>query len=74
MWHAPVLLVVLMVASCSSDGDVTGATDDKANSCAVETIPSYNPRSLEQCIAACRKCDGGTRASCSTSCTFKGAR
>lgn len=70
MWHSPVLLVILMVASCSPEGDVTGSTDK----CAVETIPSYNPRSLDQCIAACRKCDGGTRASCSTSCTFKGAR
>ena len=72
MWHAPVLLAVLMVASCSSDGDVTGSNDNK---CAAEVIPSYNPKSLEQCIAACRKCDeNSTRASCSTACTFKGAR
>ncbi len=73
MWHSPALLVVLMVASCSSDGDVTGATD-KVDKCAAEIVPSYNPKSLDQCIAACRKCDGGTRASCSTSCTFRGAR
>jgi hypothetical protein len=70
MWHSPALLVVLVMASCSPDGDVTGATAQ----CAGEAIPSYNPKSLDQCIAACRKCDGGTRASCSTSCTFKGAR
>jgi hypothetical protein len=72
MWHSLVLLVVLMAVSCSpeGEGDVTGST----NKCAIEAVPSYNPKILDQCIAACIKCDSGTRATCSTSCTFKGAR
>jgi len=61
----------LLTISCSPDDEVTGSVGNK---CATEFIASYNPKILDQCIAACIKCDHGTRATCSTSCTLKGAR
>jgi hypothetical protein len=42
--------------------------------CAAKLYSSYNPKNLEQCIAVCRACGNGVKATCSTSCTLKGAR
>jgi hypothetical protein len=64
------VVVALAVASCSPEGDVTGST----NKCAIELYPSYNPKSFDQCVAVCKKCDHGITTTCSTSCTLKGAR
>jgi len=63
------VFVAFAVASCSPEGEVTGSTK-----CASSLYPSYNPKVLDQCMAACIKCDRGTTATCSTSCTLKGAR
>jgi hypothetical protein len=62
-------VISLMVASCSPDAEVTGST----SKCATDLYPSYNPKVLNQCVAACIKCDHGTTTTCSTSCTLKGA-
>jgi hypothetical protein len=67
---AVLVFVTFAVASCSPEGEVTGST----NKCATNLYPSYNPKMLDQCMGACIKCDRGTTATCSTSCTFKGAR
>jgi hypothetical protein len=61
--------IPLAVASCSPDAEVTGST----SKCATDLYPSYNPKVLRQCVAACIKCDHGTTTTCSTSCTLKGA-
>jgi hypothetical protein len=60
----------LLMMSCSPDKDVTGSIRDK---CATDLFNPFNPKSLGQCVAACIKCDRGTTATCSTSCTLKGA-
>jgi hypothetical protein len=66
---AALIVLTVLMASCSPDGDVTGA----ANKCATNLFPSYNPKDLKQCVAACIKCDNGVTTTCSTSCTLKGA-
>ena len=67
---AVLVVMSFVVASCSPDGEVTGST----SKCATDLYPSYNPKVLDQCVGACIKCDRGNTATCSTSCTLKGAR
>ena len=67
---AVVIFLALLVGACSQDSDVTGST----NSCAANDYMKFNRKDLKQCIDVCQKCDHGTPATCSTSCTFKGAR
>jgi hypothetical protein len=62
--------IALVLAACSPEGEQTGS----ANKCATDLYRSYNPMALDQCVAACIKCDHGTQTTCSTSCTMKGAR
>jgi len=61
-----IVVVTIGLASCSPEGDVTGST----NKCASDSFPSYNPKVLEQCVAACIKCEHGTTITC----TFQIAR
>lgn len=67
---AVLIATTLIMISCTPEEDVTGSIHDK---CAAELYSSYNPKTLDQCMAVCIKCDRGTRATCSTSCTLKGA-
>jgi len=67
---AVLVAITLVMISCKPDEEVTGSIH---NRCATELYSSYNPKVLDQCVAACIKCDHGTRATCSTSCTLKGA-
>ena len=64
------VIVAMGISSCSPEGDASGHT----NKCATDSFPSYNPKVLQQCVAACIKCENGTTTTCSTSCTLKGAR
>jgi hypothetical protein len=68
---AVLIATALAMISCSPDAEVTGSVHNK---CATELFPSYDAKALDQCMAVCIKCDRGTRATCSTSCTLKGAR
>ena len=62
--------LALLMGACSPDSDATGAV----SSCAQNLYPSYNPKSLDQCVAVCQKCDRGVATTCNTSCNLKGAR
>jgi len=62
--------VVLLTAACRQDDETTGSVND----CVALNFPSYNPKSMEQCVAACKKCQKGNTNTCTTSCTLKGAR
>ncbi len=64
---AIVFIFAFAAASCSPEPEVT------SNKCATDLYPSYNPEVRDQCVDVCRKCDHGTRATCSTSCFLKGA-
>ena len=66
------IATALLMISCTPDEEVT--TGSIHSKCAAELYQSYNPKALDQCMAVCIKCDRGTRATCSTSCTLKGAR
>jgi hypothetical protein len=68
---AVLVATALAVISCSPDAEVTGSVHNK---CATELFPAYDAKALDQCMAVCIKCDRGIRATCSTSCTLKGAR
>jgi hypothetical protein len=68
---AVLIATTLVMISCTPEEDVTGSIRNK---CASDLFSSYNPKTLDQCMAVCIKCDRGTRATCSTSCTLKGAR
>jgi hypothetical protein len=68
---AVLIATALVMISCSPDAEVTGSAH---NTCATELFPSYDAKALDQCMAVCIKCDRRTRATCSTSCTLKGAR
>jgi PBP1b-binding outer membrane lipoprotein LpoB len=65
-----VFALAVVVVSCKPEEETTGSV----NKCATELFTSYNPKSLDQCVAACRTCDHGTTTTCTTSCTLKGAR
>jgi hypothetical protein len=70
MQCAVLVAMAFVVAACSPEGDQAGYV----NSCAANLYRSYNPMVLDQCVSACTRCDHGTAATCSTSCTLKGAR
>jgi hypothetical protein len=71
MWRFAVLMAAAsVVISCSPDAEVTGSI----NKCATDMFPSYNPKSIDQCLAVCTNCDHGVVTTCSTSCMLKGAR
>jgi hypothetical protein len=61
--------LALVISACSPDSETTGSI----SSCAKELYPAFNPKSLDQCVAACKKCDHGVTTTCTTSCTLKGA-
>lgn len=66
MKSAIVLVFMLFAAtSCSKSDDATGAID----SCSA----AYNLKVLDQCVAACLKCQHGVTTTCTTSCKLKGA-
>jgi hypothetical protein len=67
---AVLIAVVLMLAGCRSDDDTTGSVND----CMAQNFPSYNPKSMDQCVAACKRCQHGVTTTCTTSCMLKGAR
>jgi hypothetical protein len=67
---AVLLLVLFAVQSCSQSDDVTGSTDG----CATTIFPNYNPKDMDQCVEACKKCQHGVTVTCTTSCTLKGAK
>lgn len=64
------LVSLIVLGGCNQDPETTGSTSSK---CVTELFPSYNARNLNQCVAACLKCDRGNTTTCSTSCTLKGA-
>lgn len=64
------LVSLIVLAGCNQDTETTGSTNSK---CVMALFPSFNPRNLNQCVAACLKCDHGNTATCSTSCNLKGA-
>jgi hypothetical protein len=68
---AVLLAAALVVSSCTPDEEVTGTIHGR---CATNLYSPFNPKSLEQCMAVCIKCDHGNKVTCSTSCTLKGAR
>jgi hypothetical protein len=61
--------LAFVLGACSPEGETTGSI----GSCAKELLPNYNPKALDQCVAACKKCDHGITTTCTTSCTLKGA-
>jgi hypothetical protein len=65
------IAAALMMISCSPEQDVTGSIHNK---CATDLYSNFNPKSMDQCMAVCGKCDRGTTTTCSTSCMLKGAR
>jgi hypothetical protein len=67
---AVLVALAFVVAGCSPESDTTGAI----SSCARKLYPAFNPKIMEQCVAACEKCDRGVTTTCTTSCTLKGAR
>lgn len=66
-----VILFALLTAACDPQQDITGSTPSL---CALRSHSAYNPRDMNQCIAACKTCDNGNTVTCTTSCTLKGAR
>jgi hypothetical protein len=63
------VVLALGLVACSPESETTGSI----NSCAKDLFANYSPKILDQCVAACKKCDHGTTITCTTSCTLKGA-
>jgi hypothetical protein len=63
-------LILGVLGSCSPESDTTGTI----SSCVKDLFPTYNPKIMDQCVNACKKCERGTTTTCTTSCTLKGAR
>ena len=64
-----VFVVLMLLAGCHDEPEITGTTLQ----CAEGLFTSYNPKNLNQCIAVCTRCERGTITTCSTSCRLKGA-
>jgi hypothetical protein len=64
----PLIILALMTAACDQTQDITGSV------CEMRNYSSFNPRDMNQCVAACKACDRGTTVTCTTSCSLKGAR
>jgi hypothetical protein len=62
-------LLALTAASCS-DSAVTGSTD----ACAAKLYTPFDRKNMNQCVNVCMQCENGTKVTCSTSCTLKGAK
>jgi hypothetical protein len=62
-------LLAITAASCS-DSDVTGSTD----ACAAKLYTPFDRKNMNQCVNVCMQCENGTKVTCSTSCTLKGAK
>ena len=65
-----VILFAFLTAACNQEQDVTGSTAI----CPMRSYGSYNPRDMNQCVAACKTCDYGNTVTCTTACTLHGAR
>jgi ferredoxin-like protein FixX len=66
---AAMVLIVLTTAGCQRDSDLTGSTE----TCPARRYSTFDPKDMRQCVNACLSCDRGTRVTCTTSCTLKGA-
>ncbi|MCK1390847.1 hypothetical protein [Bradyrhizobium sp. 1] len=64
-----VLILALMTAACNQEQDITGSTA----ACLARNYSAYNPRDMNQCVAACKSCGHGNTVTCTTACTLKGA-
>jgi hypothetical protein len=62
--------LAITVAACSPDSDVTGSTD----ACAAKLYTPFDRKNMNQCVNVCMQCENGTKVTCSTSCTLKGAK
>ena len=65
-----IVAMALPLAGCFSNDEATGSV----NACAANLHANYNAKILRQCVEVCIKCEKGTTATCTTSCTLKGAR
>jgi hypothetical protein len=65
-----VILFALLTAACNQEQEVTGSTPV----CPMRNASSFNPRDMNQCVAACKSCDHGNTVTCTTACSLKGAR
>ena len=61
--------LLLLLAACSQDSE-----SDPNIACKLQQIPNYNPKNMNQCVAACIACEKGLTTTCTTACTLKGAR
>ena len=62
-------LAGLLMGACSQKDNVS----PEVKLCAAKLYHDYNPKNLSQCISVCQTCSNGVQATCSTSCTLKGA-
>jgi hypothetical protein len=67
---ALLVAMTLTVSACNQGDDTTGSTD----ACARRAVPSYNPKVLDQCVAACKQCERGVTVTCTTACKLRGAQ
>jgi hypothetical protein len=65
-----IIFLALLAGACDQDVNVTGST----NSCAANLYPALDRKNMSQCVDVCLRCERGTQATCSTSCSLKGAR
>ena len=59
----------LIIAACTPEA----AKNDDEQVCASKLYPNYDVTRLDQCLAVCKSCRGGTTVTCSTSCKLKGS-
>ena len=59
----------LVIAACTPEA----AKKDDEQICASKLYPNYDVSRLDQCMAVCKACRGGTTVTCSTSCKLKGS-
>jgi hypothetical protein len=70
-WRSLVCLLALAagLSACSQDVETT----PEQRACIAQHYPTYDPKSLNQCVDVCRICMKGNMVTCNTSCRLRGA-
>ena len=63
-------IALLAIAACTPEV----AKKDDGQMCASKLYPNYDVTRLDQCMAVCKSCRGGTTVTCSMSCNLNGSK
>ena len=61
-----ILIPLAILGACSREPEVP----PEVSAC----VAGYDGKALDQCVAACKKCEHGVTVTCTTACRLRGAK